>query len=194
MIKVTCIDNREAEDFLTEGSQYLATESDGDEITIQSDDNGKEFTTLAARFSLFIEPKTKPEDPQKVYAVDVSWLMKKTLQITAKSDDEARDKAREWERNLTGTPSGEYSEDSFEVEHVALTEPPHQMKLFEAIYGMGDIGTGGYYKSLVAADHKDSVTGLLCEHHAEDVIISRIDLTKRLVESEHEHVISTVRV
>lgn len=59
MIRVTCIDNREAEDFFTVGEHYEAIESNGEEITIENDDNGDEHTTHTCRFELYVSPATK---------------------------------------------------------------------------------------------------------------------------------------
>lgn len=58
MITVTCIDNRDAEDFLREGKQYQAIKSNGENLTIKRDDNGTELTTLTCRFELYVSPKS----------------------------------------------------------------------------------------------------------------------------------------
>ncbi|MGC6589096.1 hypothetical protein ACPV3A_29645 [Paenibacillus sp. Dod16] len=68
------------------------------------------------------------------------------------------------------------------------------MKVFETIYGMGGIETGGYFRSLIAADSEESITGLLCEEHDEEVLISTVKETSQTTEYEHECVLSTERV
>ncbi|WP_156395407.1 hypothetical protein [Paenibacillus sp. Root52] len=54
MITVTCIDNREAGDLLTEGKEYQAISSDGENITIKNNNNGNELPTLTCRFELYV--------------------------------------------------------------------------------------------------------------------------------------------
>lgn len=43
------------------------------------------------------------------------------------------------------------------------------MKAFEATYSMGDIVTGGYFRSIVIAAQEDDVCRVLNETHDEDV-------------------------
>lgn len=68
------------------------------------------------------------------------------------------------------------------------------MKVFNAIYGMGGIATGGYYESLVAADKKDNVAGLLCEEHDEEVLMSSVEETDQAATDDCERVLSTNRI
>ncbi|OMF76658.1 hypothetical protein [Paenibacillus glucanolyticus] len=68
------------------------------------------------------------------------------------------------------------------------------MKVFEAIYGMGGIETGGYFRSLIAANNEENITGLLCEEHDEEVLITRVKETSQTTEYQYERVFSTKRV
>ncbi|GIO36903.1 hypothetical protein J41TS12_17640 [Paenibacillus antibioticophila] len=68
------------------------------------------------------------------------------------------------------------------------------MTVYEAIYGMGGIATGGYFKSLVAADSKENVTGLLCEEHDEEILITRVNETDKKSDRTYEYVLTTERV
>lgn len=70
----------------------------------------------------------------------------------------------------------------------------NEMRIYEAIYGMGGMATGGYFKSLVAADSKENVAGLLCEEHDEEVLITSVDETDKKSEYTHEHVLTTERI
>ncbi|WP_059050798.1 hypothetical protein [Paenibacillus senegalimassiliensis] len=68
------------------------------------------------------------------------------------------------------------------------------MNVYEAIYGMGGIATGGYFKSLVSAYSKANVAGLLCEEHDEEVLISSVIETDQVPADAYERVYTTDRL
>ncbi|OMF76758.1 hypothetical protein [Paenibacillus glucanolyticus] len=59
MITVTCTNNEFAEEFLTEGEQYQAISSNGEDLTILRDDTGTELTTFTSRFELYVSDSTQ---------------------------------------------------------------------------------------------------------------------------------------
>ncbi|MBM7715363.1 hypothetical protein JOC94_002350 [Bacillus thermophilus] len=67
------------------------------------------------------------------------------------------------------------------------------MKVFEAIYSMGGIATGGFFRSLVVAHTQKNVRGLLNEQHDEDVSNLRIEESD--IDASvypHEQVLTTI--
>lgn len=66
------------------------------------------------------------------------------------------------------------------------------MKEFEALYSMGGIAYGGYFKSVVVAHNASNVKGLLNETHGEEVKICCIEETKNSSDCKHEQVVSTI--
>ncbi len=68
------------------------------------------------------------------------------------------------------------------------------MKVFEATYAMGDIATGGYFKSFVVANEKSEVKRLLNETLSEDVSgLVGVGTEGCYVLSKHAQVLTTSR-
>lgn len=73
------------------------------------------------------------------------------------------------------------------------------MKTFEAVYAMGNhtsIVTGGYFKSLVAADREENVSAILHETHDEEIsVLSVVEMNEAQVsEIEHESTLWTIHL